>query len=335
MRSLLQLLIGVFLLHGALSCPQPNVHYRPIQRDGGANLEKRGFPVDDKNNAAWPGAKIIYCFDSTDGGLAKKYLKPLIPKAWDLWKAAGLSNQFKMEQGKDDYCKTASRLSYLLVKYNSNGALDTSPGFTTGGDGPTTNLDPSDSLGSGSGVANIAHELGHAWGLLHEHQRLGLWTKDYGGNGATNMFTFTCQNMADYEKVEAERSAQGKSMDAPCHYENIARFEKFSAFNLLPDRSGHDMGPAGEVDWDSIMIYGSVAGSKTVNGQRLNTLVKASDGSTFGYNQVPSEGDIQALYWLYSRELDEPSKNVPVPFWKTGSKWKGIFNRKNQDKSCS
>ncbi|KAJ5153373.1 uncharacterized protein N7482_009851 [Penicillium canariense] len=331
MKSLLQLLIGICLLHYVLSCPDPDFDYSSIQQNDGS-VQKRGYTLKDRSWNVWPDAKIIYCFDPTDGGLAKRYLKPLIPKAWDLWKAAGLNKQFKMEQGTDDYCTDANRGSYLLVKYNSEGELVTTPGYSASMS--TTILDPSDAIGSGSGVANIAHELGHAWGLLHEHQRVGLWTKDYGGTGATNMFTFTCENMADYEKIEAQRLAKGKDMNLPCHYEAVAKTARFIAYNLLPDQDGLDRGPAGEVDWDSIMIYGSTAGSKTVNGQRLNTLVKASDGSTFGYNQVPSEGDIQTLNWFYTNELGDASKNVPVPFWKTGSKFRGIFNRKNQNNNC-
>lgn len=334
MRSLLELLVGACVLPGVLSCPEPAFNFDDpsIPRENVSSVQKRAYPLRDSIQYAWADAKIIYCFDTTDGGLAKRYLKPLIPKAWDLWKAAGLSNQFKMEQGTDDYCATANRGSYLLVKYNSDGKLSTTAGYNS--IGSTTLLDPSDGIGCGSGVANIAHELGHAWGLLHEHQRVGLWTADYGGTGTKNMFTFVCENMEDYETIKEQVLAAGETMDNPCHYETVARRKGFSAFNLLPDRSGSDRGPAGVVDWNSIMLYGSIAGSKTVNGQRLNTLVKASDGSTFGYNQVPSEGDIQALYAFYDRELTSAPKSAPVPFWKTGSKFRGIFNRRNQNNNC-
>lgn len=334
MKSIFTFLLALYFFRNVLCCPDPSVHYRPIPRDNGTHLMKRGYPLEDRIHSVWPKGKIIYCFDPNDNGQAKRYLKSVIPKAFKLWQNAGLSNKFTMELGKDSYCNTANRQSYLLVKYNSNHELSTTPGYRTLVDGPTTNLDPSDDFASGSGVSNIAHELGHAWGLLHEQQRTGLWTKEYGGNAATNMFDFTCENLADYEKVEAKLKEKGEDMTTSCHYMTVAKNNGFSAFNFLPDVSGIDRGPAGQVDWDSIMIYASVAGAKTVNGQRTNTYVKASDGSTFGYNKYPSQGDIDALNFLYGLELTDPEKNAPVPLWKDGSKWKGIFNRKNQQTEC-
>lgn len=325
MNRLFQWLIGAILLQFALSCP-PEGEFFPIRRDSNATLAKRGYRIS-KADGLWPEGRIIYCFKDTT---AKSKLGKLVRDAWDMWVIRGTNPQLKMVEGTSDYCKNANRESYLLITYNENGILTTTPGYVAGlGDkGPLMNLDPEDGIASGSRYSNVAHEIGHAWGLLHEHQRPSLWTKDYGGTAQTNTFHFYCQNMKDYATLAASHD-----MTRPCRYLRAANEIRFSALNILPDNKGNDMGVPGVLDWDSIMIYGSTAGAAEPNGQPLNTLTKA-DGSTFGYNAYPSEADIDTLNNLYEDELSGQKMGRFAALWSRANPKHGVFYKRNKESSC-
>lgn len=327
MNRLFQWLIGAILLQFALSCP-PEGGFFPIRRDANKTLAKRGYRIP-KADGVWPEGRITYCFaDDT----AKVKLGDVVRKAWEMWVIRGTNPQLKMKEGKPDYCATANRNSYLQISYNENGVLTTTPGYAAGfaAEGPSMNLDPRDGFASGSGMGNVAHEIGHAWGLLHEHQRPSLWTEEYGGSAQTNTFHFYCQNLKDYATLAASND-----MTRPCRSMVAANsINFFTATNILPDNRGNDMGAPGVVDWDSIMIYGSTAGAATQNGQFLITLTKA-DGSTFGYNTYPSESDIDTLNSLYEDELSGQKMGRFAALWSKANPKHGVFYKRNKESSCS
>lgn len=144
--------------------------------------------------------------------------------------------------------------------------------------------------------------MGHAWGLLHEHQKWAAWNPDTVSNPPRPdpLIKYTCENLADYDKFAGD----GLNMTTLCSSQINARLQGFSASELLPinvpANPSYDQNllQSADFDWDSIMLYPSTAGGKIVNGVRQNVLVK-NDGTAIAPNLKPSAGDVTQLKQIY------------------------------------
>lgn len=147
--------------------------------------------------------------------------------------------------------------------------------------------------------ANLAHEIGHMFGLVHEHQNPWFW-----GQNGDAVFKLNCENLADYA---AARKKHGKdAMDRLCsEYSEAARAE-FSAYDFLPIQKGTKgkdmlMSPS-DVDWDSIMLYSSQVGGKGSGPTRAEVLMRVDGTRTqpIPPNLRPSLQDVEGLIEIYS-----------------------------------
>lgn len=229
------------------------------------SLNKRYSYTVNTDAKPWPGCTIRYCFADDD---TEQALFDNLKDAIERWYRSGLDrNSFKWEKVSRDEC-TQKRSTHLVISITQVKSHDTTVGYEPAGPGfpgPSMNLYDGD-LKSLDKVASFSHEVGHAWGLRHEHQVPQYWKTGEGyadavggdsavfGNG-----NFHCENLADYEEKTAfVRDTMGQPPNIVkqlCTKYSIARQYKFSAVNWLPDTAGivatdSDQG----VDWDSIMV---------------------------------------------------------------------------------
>lgn len=290
----------------------------------------------------WPNRKIWYCFKDE---AAREALEEDVESAFEIWYAAGLgANDFSHEQLDD--CIDNNEVYVLVISYSlpkSQGGTGTL--FSTVACPNEYDrffrmtLSDDTTVGSLDVVANYVHELGHAWGLYHEHQNPYLWAdEDDGGEGGT-LFTlanFHCQNLADYDTSLARANAIIDDpttsaddvakytiiRDGMCTNRTLAANLGFGGKEWLP-LSRADGIKAGStvrdtIDWDSVMMYPSGAGGATLpSGERAPVLTKAN-GDVITGNLRPSTQDLKAIIELYSSEddsdddIDETLLNDPT-----------------------
>jgi hypothetical protein len=157
-----------------------------VDARGYANTSSRGekakakrwlIPVHLNQVRRWPDNTIRYCYETLE---AQEELQDFFAMAQNEWANAGLEPetfQYAMVADPGDDCTNhADRASILVISHNDHGQLLTTvaiqplDGRTPNYVGPRMLLSTVMSVGALNVVTNIAHELGHAWGLLHEHQ---------------------------------------------------------------------------------------------------------------------------------------------------------------------
>lgn len=316
-------------------------------------LQKRYYAMKpDSIRKRWPQRTISYCYEST---AARGAIHTSLIAAANLWKTAGLaSGAYKYKEIADPGSSCTGhedRHQILVISITPDQwTSDQDAGSATVGMPALNDLKPdyvgpemyiNHNLYVAEGktrfVATIAHELGHVWGLYHEHQNRLFWDAPYSfSRGQVFGARFQCARFHDY--TEARNRIRDKYPNDPaelerksnqiCTIKAFAQEFHFSAADYLPDATSgamqwpNDIPRTGatnnHVDWSSIMIY---AGG--------DVLLK-NDGSAFGENDKPSQSDIVGIRKIYddafsAHEFPTLPSSTKSPFY---TKWKDMVKKK-------
>ncbi|KAF5669069.1 zinc-dependent metalloprotease [Fusarium circinatum] len=284
---------------------------------------------DEHDNAGahrWPDKTISYAF-STDE--AKEKLEKIFEDAKNIWNQL-IAKGFKYKKLSLSNCR-ARRRECLMIHYNDQGKLRTTVGLRPLDEefeGPNMHLSDKRDVGNLNRASNAAHELGHAWGLWHEHQVPKWWgqgdpSEQWGGwLTGTELMTedYHCENLKDYEEA-LDRMAEDKGLKSReeldesqvkelCRFQDTAEEYGFNAFDWVPSRKG-GMKPDETFDRNSLMLYPSGAGGKgevifgatneDYKDERLPVLTFPG-GERIPTRERPTGQDIEKLIWLYGTD---------------------------------
>ncbi|KAL8995908.1 MAG: hypothetical protein Q9169_004444 [Polycauliona sp. 2 TL-2023] len=242
-----------------------------------SNLQKRSFTINPgakSGTQIWPDHKLKYKFDTKN---SKDQLEQIVKDGWKLWTDAGVDKtKIDIIESSDD--------DALVINATAKPSAQTTIGkvkgakmiFGTGKD-----------YGMLDVKANMAHELGHALGYYHEHQR---YDRD-------DHVIFNCQNLADW--------TQDKEDNGFCTDWAKAPAEKWSSQDFIKLPEGESNPPIfcyTNFDEASIMHYSGFAGSKKPKpGQkRKPVLVRKRDNQPFPKNLKPSSRDAVRANNMYT-----------------------------------
>ncbi|GKT65309.1 hypothetical protein ColTof3_12648 [Colletotrichum tofieldiae] len=291
-----------------------------------ARAQKRWHGVEtgsgNDQTHLWPNKQIVYAFEQE---IYSQFMGRHFRAAIGLWRSSGLSEtEYTYKEISLDACE-----SVKLETEGSHGTHTGLPPTSRTFEGPIMKLvlpeatDEDEENPPAKPPAEqtwefpevIAHELGHAWGLMHEHQMPAYWSKefnpdmDYDGTAFTSS-NFACETLEGYAEAreKALRAFNGDTERANiiCHDVREARNFGFAADMYLPDQDnivGNKLALGGlgtdSVDWDSIMIYNTY-----LLGEKFLT---KPNGEDIVVNKAPSQLDVQAIQELYSGTYSRPT----------------------------
>ncbi len=289
----------------------------------------------------WPDKTLTYAFANDVASVRLEGMFDAGKRCWGLLDSHG----FRYKEISTSKCDR-NRLGCLKIYYNPNGVLSSTVGIPALDDrdadyeGPVMHLSDSFAVGNRNPGVNAAHEIGHAWGLFHEHQNekwwktsrehafgQSSWSSEYRGD-VFHTNQFRCENFIDYER-KFEEAGKVKDPVAErallCTSRSTAAKYKFSAMEWLPVKNdGKDADPT--FDEDSLMLYPSGSGGRgfadETTDERL-AVMTYENGRRIPIRHGPSPMDIQKLLTLY----DTATKPVSELHNKKGSKKKTLFER--------
>ncbi|KAF5677568.1 zinc-dependent metalloprotease [Fusarium heterosporum] len=287
------------------------------------SFDKRAISIKPSDSNAgvrrWPDKTITYAYVDKE---AEQKLSVILQGAMTIWQDLD-QHGFLYDKIEMKACKRR-RTECLVIHYNDQGRLRTTVGIQVVEKGnpyvgPTMHLSDREDVGNLNANINAAHELGHAWGLYHEHQNDKLWgLSDLTNNPAPYLLTgdtfatedYHCDNLKGYEDAHAKMQTareEGKEtapLTSLCYYSSVAQRYDFDAVDWMPQDSG-EMSWDGTFDPDSLMLYPSGAGGKgdaaPGRDNRLPILTYP-DGKRIPLRRGPSTGDTKKLIELYGSQ---------------------------------
>ncbi|RAL02766.1 uncharacterized protein BO80DRAFT_472270 [Aspergillus ibericus CBS 121593] len=263
----------------------------------------------------WPRSTIPLCYDSDE---TRDTFHDILWAAMRLWYAAGLPESFRLLEINRLAC-IHNPFESLYVE-GTRDVLASDIGMPlismrSGADQPEVDKPTIkvfvDRENLGWTIKSAAHELGHAFGLLHEHQNPSFW----GPNGADKVFRFYCMHLHDFVEITEgmyEDDVWGQT--GVCRDIISAEEIGFSAGDWLPEVATDVFTPHpwwahdSMVDWDSIMLYQSF--SDSIDEDHIPVLTRW-DTSTWESSWTPSTLDVAGLEAMY----ESPWANPMLPFW--------------------
>ncbi|ETW00473.1 hypothetical protein H310_07090 [Aphanomyces invadans] len=215
----------------------------------------------------WPKGQICY---KIDGAVNVSAVKSALAH----WEASTPLRFFSCQDDRHDSC-CAPCGDYLHFQ-NGSGCFSSVgyiPGLCGSGGQPLV-------LASSCGVGNIIHEIGHAVGLVHEHQRADRdsFVKIYPGN-------IDPLYLPDFDK---------------------GKLGGLTVFGAIDDGTGNDVAYA--YDYDSVMHYGlhdfSINNLQTLLPITPTGRIREDCFYRVGQRKGLSVGDIQMVQGLYQGEID-------------------------------
>jgi hypothetical protein len=317
-------------------------------------MSLKSLPGDKKANRIWPNKKIRYCFEA-DPSAEDRGLWHSAMGAW-----AGLDpHGFSYEEVSRAEC-TSQRSSVLRVHFNNDGLLTSTVGIPVINEaenardparavwGPFTRLSAVETVGQENAIANMAHELGHVWGLHHGHQIPDHWelSNEHLYNPKWNLpqyhdrpklfesGDFNCEALSDFNtnqekfdemiKLVKDTKLEGEmrvEYERRCTSRAVAQKYGFSAAEWLPWVETSKMVTDDIFDRHSIMLYPSRAGGKVVGGDRM-VIMTYKDGSEIPKRYYPSSMDVERLVMLYG---DPTPSTLEVPHVSKSSSFRNSF----------
>ncbi|KAL8698684.1 MAG: hypothetical protein Q9201_006437 [Fulgogasparrea decipioides] len=281
-------LVSFLIVSTATIAVLPGILAIPAQ-DVLPKLQERWFTINpDANPEAdprvWPNHKLKYKFKND---YSKAKLRQVVKDGWQLWTDNGVDKtKIDIIESMDDDALVIEATNKQSARTTIGKAAGATMTFGTGRD-----------YGFLDVKANMAHELGHALGFYHEHQR---YDRD-------DHVKFNCKNLKDWtEKLEK---------DGFCDDIILAQKEGWSSQDFITiDKSEQDppLYCYSDYDEDSIMHYPGGAGAKSPmpGGRRKTVLANKSDGKSFKKNLKPSSKDVARANALYT---DRDEDRCPVP----------------------